>query len=114
VVIAVARRVVNSDGTSLGYHLLLWCPGCDQLHVIDYTGPDGVVPKVCWEWDGNLTAPTISPSLLYTWTSGPERVEHVCHSHIVAGSWQFLADCTHTLRGQTVPLPALPTWVTRE
>jgi hypothetical protein len=29
----------------------------------------------------------------------------VCHSFIQEGSIIFLDDCTHTLRGQTVPLP---------
>lgn len=109
--VAVVRKMLNSAGDSLGHHLLLWCPGCNQLHGVDFTGPDGVKPKVEWTFDGNLDAPTVSPSLLCRWPAGEDQTEQVCHSFIVAGQWQFLADCTHALAGQTVPLPDLPAWV---
>jgi hypothetical protein len=115
VTIATTRRILNgTTGEPLGHHLLMWCPGCDSLHQVDYTGPDGVVPQVCWTFDGNLDAPTVSPSLLVRWNSGPGTPEHVCHSFIVAGRWQFLSDSTHPLAGQTIPLPRLPDWVIRE
>jgi hypothetical protein len=35
--------------------LWVFCPGCESLHSID--------PAI-WEWDGDLIAPTISPSIL--------------------------------------------------
>lgn len=38
-----------------GNQLMFWCPGCDQLHGVDITQ---------WEWDGDLIAPTVNPSIL--------------------------------------------------
>ena len=46
------------DGVE-GSSLFMWCPGCDQLHLVGLTGNGPL-----WEWDGNLDAPTISPSIL--------------------------------------------------
>ena len=37
----------------------------------------------------------------------------VCHTFIRAGQIEFLGDCTHALKGQTIPLPPLPDWVLR-
>jgi hypothetical protein len=85
--------------------VLIWCPGCDDLHGLQVAIPAGATESLAvWTWDGNLDAPTFSPSLL---CHGQKR----CHSFIKAGQIQFLADCEHALAGQTVPLPALPEWV---
>lgn len=85
-----------------GTKLYLWCPGCDQLH-----GPEVVNPAKRWQWDGNLEAPTLSPSIL---THGTQR----CHSFLKAGQWQFLVDCEHALAGKTVPMVPLPDWLIKE
>lgn len=96
----------------LGHRLMLWCPACNRLHQIWFTGPDGVVPKVCWEFDGNIEAPTVSPSLAVSWSNGSAK--YLCHSYIKNGQWQFLGDSTHALAGQTVGLVPLPDWLARE
>ena len=108
-----APAQVASVRTSMshGTRLLLWCPGCTDLHQIYYVGADGVVPQVCWDFDGNLACPTISPSLRVGWTNLVTGEQHVCHSFITAGQWVFLSDSTHPLAGQDVPLPPLPQWV---
>lgn len=117
--VASLRREVRTLGTDdpadlVAKALLLWCPGCEGaglngLHrVVVEAGPahDG---GPLWTWDGNLDAPTVSPSLLCTstWPGGEMR----CHSFIEAGQWRYLGDCTHALAGQLVPLPDLPDWV---
>lgn len=105
-----------------GGRLLYWCQGCEEPHVVT-TG---------WQFDGNLEAPTFSPSVLVTcghyapgW-NGPKcwctyNAEHPgdtsfecsrCHTFIKGGMVQFLADCTHALAGQTLPLPDLPPHMT--
>lgn len=95
--------------------LILWCPGCEDVHRI-HTGADG------WTWDGNETAPTITPSILVQGAQWPHdtpfhRPAHPgvqpggttrCHSFVRAGRWEFLSDCTHPLAGQTVPVVPLP------
>lgn len=95
------------------------CPACRDLEIArGYTDPkDGgvagehAVPfggEHGWSFDGNLERPTLSPSLLLTYTFGDGRAQYVCHSFVRDGRIQFLGDCTHELRGQTVDLPELP------
>lgn len=96
-------RYVRVSGTAPDRSLWLWCPGCDDAHRITIDPPNG------WTWDGNETAPTISPSLLVDY--GMVRgVRTVCHSFVRAGRWDFLADSTHALAGKTVPAVPLPDW----
>ncbi len=56
-----------------------------------------------WTWNGSTTAPTLRPSVLTT------AHNFRCHSWINDGAAQFLEDCSHEFRGQTVPLsPVVP------
>lgn len=75
-----------------------WCPGCDEAHRIRVEGPHA------WGYNGNPDAPTFTPSVLVTRPGTPLR----CHSFVTDGHIKFLADCTHPLAGQTVPLPDWP------
>ena len=101
--------------------LLFRCPGCNHSHVITY-GPNGI-----WTYNENPDKPTFRPSVLYTSQrlklhgaelsafmyertlvepKPPiEYVPTVCHSFVTDGMIQFLDDCTHDLKGQTVELP---------
>lgn len=96
-----------------------WCPGCRELHVLP-------VPR--WTWNGDVDRPTFAPSVLIR--SGHYVPGHdgdcwctynaahpgapapfgcgVCHHFVRDGQLEFLADSTHALAGQTVPLPDLP------
>lgn len=115
--VAVLRHWRAADGQ--GDRLYLWCPGCNDLHAVCvHRTNDGV----CWQWDGNLEAPTISPSIKVEGKQWPEdagfyKPNHsavpaggptVCHSFVKNGQWEFLGDCTHNLKGQIVPLPSVP------
>lgn len=90
------------------------CPGCKCAHSISVPG---------WTFDGNYEAPTISPSILVKGVDVPNEpemkdgeyilgpdgrikgaVDTLCHSFVKNGMIQFLNDCTHELKGQTVPL----------
>lgn len=53
-----------------------------------------------WTWNGSTEAPTLRPSLLCTKPGTGFR----CHTWITDGNAQFLADCSHELAGQTLPL----------
>jgi hypothetical protein len=107
-------------------YLLFYCPGCKEVHAFDKR----------WTFDGNMEAPTFSPSLRIGpyWREppgwdretapknpdgslqlGPDgrtlgAVEWTCHSFVRAGRIEFLGDCTHELTGKTVDLPELPEW----
>lgn len=57
------------------------------------------VPK--WSWNGSVEKPTFRPSLLVY----PHHDQKRCHSFITDGMIQFLDDCEHDLKGQTVEIP---------
>jgi hypothetical protein len=81
--------------------LLVRCPGCAEgewsvgFHAIDER----------WTFNGNYERPTFSPSLLATVDFNDGR-RRVCHSFIRDGRIEYLSDCTHSLAGQTIELPA--------
>lgn len=81
-------RIEPAKGDTLGA-FAHYCPGCDSLHLLPGT----------WTFDGNLLAPTFSPSF---------RQGINCHYNLVAGLLHFHPDSTHHLKGTTVPLPDLP------
>lgn len=91
------------------------CPGCSFGHCL----PVGTGAGLRWQWNGSLSSPTLSPSIL---ARGVERLTDdevatiegggkivprpsVCHSFVRDGRIEFLGDCTHALAGQTVDLP---------
>lgn len=92
---------LRSVGEGIGF----WCPGCDGLHNI-------TVKQNGWQWDGNVDAPTISPSILVTYDGSDAGQKDApparCHSFVRNGEIQFLSDCTHALAGRTVPIPDWP------
>lgn len=69
-----------------------WCAPCGTHHWGDGER---------WTFDGNVDCPTFSPSFLVQGCTGPGSV---CHSYVKNGQIQYLNDCTHALRGKTVPL----------
>lgn len=89
------------------YSLALYCPGCEMMHLVYLQHPDNTQYPT-WSWNGDVNAPTFSPSLLVKYNWGENREERVCHSFIRHGQWEFLGDCTHKLRGLTVPVPNIP------
>lgn len=72
---------------------LFFCPGCLCGHYVRVAGPGAV-----WGWNQNKEKPTVTPSVLTT-------SSHTCHCFIKDGMIQFLGDCTHQLKDQTVPIP---------
>lgn len=90
------------------------CPGCDTWHHIAVETP--LANGARWSFDGNLEAPTFSPSLLIRTGRAvdPHFVREdgdppeTCHSFIRAWHWVFCGDSTHELAGQTVPMVPWP------
>lgn len=90
--------------------LMLICPGCpgSGLHMLPV---NSTTKTPQWTWDGNLEAPTLSPSILTRiepYVDG--KPTGICHSHLRSGVFEFLGDCTHEFAGQHVPMPDLPEW----
>lgn len=116
--------VLISDGDKL---LTFRCPGCGESHAV--VVDEGNRDRPWWRWNKDKVRPTLRESILvrfsrmtdlgwkqyWAWCEdktapSPERFDSldiVCHSYIRDGQIQFLDDCTHELRGRTVPLDQL-------
>ena len=94
---AKIQQIASSD--EIATDGAFYCPGCEGVHVIRLAGPKA------WQWNGKLDKPTFSPSYL-----AGKGTDRVCHSFITDGKIQFLGDCHHALKGQTVELPEWPGW----
>lgn len=93
-------RVLNEPGV-----VLFYCAGCESPHSVAVNGHRNG-NGASWEWNGSITQPTFTPSLMVTWLGGKgEHSKFVCHSFVREGNIQFLQDCTHALAGQTLDLP---------
>lgn len=103
---ALSSKLRSIGFGTAGTGIAFWCPGCDKAHRVRTDGPGGMFNQGKWEWDGNIEAPTINPSIKVQTTFIGASV--ICHSFVKAGQIQFLGDCTHKLAGQTVPLPDWP------
>ena len=84
-----------------------YCPACKQTHVYYVDKPTRRGAR--WGFDGNIDKPTFTPSMNIGW--GDEKRPATmgrCHYFITDGQIRYCGDCTHDLKGQTVPLPELP------
>lgn len=84
-----AKPLTNTNGDYSGH--VIYCPGCKYWHLFDKR----------WTFNGDEQNPTFSPSMLVN----PDFPERRCHSFVRDGKIQFLNDCYHELKGQTVDLP---------
>ncbi len=85
---------VDSTDSRIGFY----CPGCDGSHSVPTSGPGA------WGWNGSLSSPTFTPSLLVNADLSCPGAPR-CHSFVRDGRIQFLADCSHGLAGETVDIP---------
>lgn len=78
-----------------------WCPGCECGHWFQTEG------QPVWQFNGDrFDKPTVRPSIISR--GGKQGSKHVCHFFIESGKIRFLGDCTHKLKGQTVPMETFP------
>jgi hypothetical protein len=91
-----------------------WCPACEEAHPL----PDR------WTFNGNLDAPTFSPSFRHTgkqiekingkWTgewvrdAAGKPLDWCCHYILTNGVLNFCGDCTHAMAGKSVPMVPWP------
>lgn len=86
-----------------GTYMLFHCPACARNHKVKVAG-DGA-----WSWNGDITKPTFTPSILVTYDGSdagkagapPAR----CHSMISDGQITFYGDSTHSMAGATAKIP---------
>jgi hypothetical protein len=77
-----------------------YCPACNETHYIALSDNDCGFP--IWRWNGDFEKPTIEPSVKVEY-HGADK-DTVCHSFIRDGRIQYLSDCSHELRGQTIDM----------
>ena len=85
-------------------HLMFNTPGPFPTRIIPVMIGGTRKGTPCWTWNGSVDSPTIKPSVLTRGGSGVDGKVHVCHSYINDGKIQFLDDCTHEFKGQTLDL----------
>jgi len=88
------------SGQQIGY--LFYCPGCRVEHLfrtVDYE-IDGE-QKTGWDFDGDLVAPSFTPSLVVNGEIPSER----CHLILKNGYLDYMHDCFHALKNKKIPLP---------
>jgi hypothetical protein len=109
----ISRKLRSLEGGGIAFA----CPGCGEMHQIRV----GAGPGPRWTFTGDAESPTFRPSILVMGldfgedqseegevTRGVPKMavqERRCHSFVTLGNIEFLADSTHNLAGQTVPLP---------
>ena len=91
--------VKNSKDEIQGY--IVECPACKCSHIF-YTIYNN---KPQWTFNGNLENPTFNPSMLVHPNKTGDQKR--CHSFVRDGKIQYLNDCEHEMRGQTVELPEI-------
>jgi hypothetical protein len=104
------RRGQDEHGNVVERYIY-YCPGCKGPVALKIQ--NGNIPNNGgWTMSGTPEAPTFNPSVLTTANFGPEDGgQFRCHSWVRGGKIQFLGDCTHELKGQTVDMPDLPDWL---
>lgn len=90
----------REEGTLVSYDFR--CPACQDIHTITTQGG-----KITWHWDGDVDAPTVTPSVIARYISPiPEEFpDKVCHFFVRRGRIEYCGDCTHAFAGQTVDMP---------
>jgi hypothetical protein len=99
-------KIIQGEGyvecpTNEATHVSMRLPGPTELLTLPVILRGMRAGTGCWTWNGDIEKPTLRPSIL-THMGCDGQV--VCHSWVNDGQAQFLSDCTHEFRGQTVDL----------
>jgi hypothetical protein len=92
------REGVKQDGTH--YSWIWWCPACSEPHQCDER----------WTFNGDKERPTFRASVLVHEVDKEDYHRPRCHSYVTDGRIEYLGDCTHAMKGQTVDLPDTDSW----
>lgn len=93
-------KVIQAD--DLTY--IFYCPGCKGHHGVwvDKPNPENGHQ---WTFHGTFERPTFSPSIHIHFQNSKGEQQTICHSFVKDGKIEFLGDCVHELKNQTVELP---------
>lgn len=86
--------------------LVIYCKGCKSKHYIHTKEKNS--NNAIWSFNNDYNKPTFSPSIHITVDLQPDdEVKTLCHFFINDGMIQYLDDCAHELKGQTIELPEI-------
>lgn len=94
-------KVHKISDEKAGVLYLFHCPGCGYGHM--YQTEAGTANKdtaLIWQFNGDVNKPTFTPSLLVNASEPKSR----CHLFVRDGKIQYLNDCAHHLKGQTIEM----------
>lgn len=97
-------RVIRISGVNA---LAFECPACRNMHRVPLD--ETVQPNGCkWTWNQDMDFPSFDPSIkIEEFEPLTQKLKYRCHSIVTGGKIAFQSDSTHTLAGQTVPLPEI-------
>lgn len=84
-----------------------WCKACNEVHGFACLG-EPFLNGAKWTWDSDVLAPTMTPSMNISYDGEHGVKPYRCHYFLRRGMIEYLDDCTHELKGRTVPLPPIP------
>jgi hypothetical protein len=101
---------------SCGNYYQIWCPACQEIHLIlpktaTVYGKSGAGDG--WNFNGNKEVPSFTPSVKirtgYYFQPDKHKPDEgvLCHFYITNGEIRYCPDCSHDLKGQTLPLEDL-------
>lgn len=101
-----------------------WCPACGEMHLL-YCDETHI--HAGWRMtNADIHHPSFSPSYKHEgkqtvkdatgrwtgeWVTDPatgRALDFCCHYIITDGNIHYCADCTHSMSGQTIPMPDIP------
>lgn len=94
--------ILESEGEKSA---MMYMPGMPCPILIHVSGSHPV-----WSWNGDVFAPTFSPSIFTRMPWGEEGKEIRNHVFVKNGEIQYLSDCSHEYAGKTIDLPRLCDW----
>jgi hypothetical protein len=95
------------DGKPVVYGYAFFCPACNEDHWVNPRGLDPKKPNEGWQVKfAETDKPTIHPSLKVTGIQN--HLTTICHLFVKEGKIEYQKDCTHALKGQTVPMVDRP------
>jgi hypothetical protein len=89
---AKTEAIQNASGELGGY--LVYCKACKTHHLFDKR----------WTFNGDFEKPTFSPSMLSYGNKDRGGSLPRCHSFVRNGKIEYLNDCEHEYKGQTLEL----------
>jgi ribosomal protein L37AE/L43A len=95
------KRVVTSEDKEYGYNFV--CPACKRAHMIRTQNIEGE-NKAIWNFNGDVSNPTFTPSLKLSYPANEDMKAFCCHSIITNGKITFCNDCSHAFAGKTVDM----------